>query len=195
MGIGFEKFPHSPAGDSSSIQSRVAVNTSADATESNRLDAIVLSQRQRSLVTASQLLLHPGTAIINGSNGVNDVGSRQFIAFCNDSLADCTCNTESPALSEQARPSGLVNRTIDAAAAEQAGLCGVDDGISSELGDVAFPDADDVVDGGRGRDYKIGGCRDALVQLSGVIERGDGGDRVDAVAERHIVEKLAGAQH
>ena len=73
----------------------------------------------------------------DGADGVDDVPAGQVIGGGQLGLSRLTA-VEGAALRQKPRPGGTVDSAVHAAAAQQGGVGGVDDGIGVGLGDVAL---------------------------------------------------------
>ena len=77
-----------------------------------------------------------GTTTPNWADRVNDEPCRQTIALRDSGVAGLT-TSETAALRQQLRPGGPMDRSIDAATAEERSVGGIYDGIDLERSDVS----------------------------------------------------------
>lgn len=93
-------------------------------------------QIERCAITGrEQLVLSVLPAIPDRADGVDHMLGRQAIA-AGDLGGAGIAAAQSPALGQQLRPGGAVNRAVDAAATEQASVGGVDDCVHVKRRDV-----------------------------------------------------------
>jgi len=86
-----------------------------------------------------QLRLAPVAALPDRPDGVDHMAGRQPVAFGDLGLAGLTA-MEHAAFQDEIRARGTVDRAVDATAAKQRRVCGVDDRVNAELGDVGDDD-------------------------------------------------------
>jgi hypothetical protein len=91
------------------------------------------------IARGERLVLAFAAAMPHRPDGMNDMPRRQLVAFGDFGVAGLAA-VKRAALSEQLRPGGAMDRPIDAAAAQQRGIRGVDDGINAQCGDVGDND-------------------------------------------------------
>src|SRR4051794_26418592 len=72
---------------------------------------------------------------------MDDMPRRQPIGFGDLGVAGGAA-AQRAALGEQFRPGGAMDRAVYAAAAEQRGICRVDDGVNAQGGDIGGHDVD-----------------------------------------------------
>jgi hypothetical protein len=90
-----------------------------------------LAQLQRAAITRRQrLVLAFAAAMPDRADGMNDMPRRQTITLGDLGVAGCAA-AKRAAFGEQLRPGGTMDRAIDAAAAEQRRIRGVDDGVNA----------------------------------------------------------------
>ena len=77
-----------------------------------------------------------GATTPNRADGVNDEPCRQTIALRDSGVAGLT-TSETAALRQQLRTGGPMDRSIDAATAEERSVGGIYDGIDLERSDVS----------------------------------------------------------
>ena len=94
-------------------------------------------ERQAGAVATRQAPFLPGGAAPpHRAHRVDDEARRQIVAAGEPRLARRAA-AEPVAFGKQSRPGGAMDGTVDAAAAEQRAVGGVDDGVNGKLGDVA----------------------------------------------------------
>lgn len=114
---------------------------------------------------------------------MNHFLGRQFEPIRYLRLA-CFAASKRAACVDEVGTRSSVDGAVDAAAAEERFVCGVDDGVGGELGDVAFYDGDFVVVGGIwGVEGVGGGVEGETVEL---VEEGEGGDLVELDGGGHF---------
>jgi hypothetical protein len=90
-----------------------------------------LTEFERAAITGRQrLVLALAAAVPDRSDGMNDMPRRQLVARSDPGAAGLAA-AKRAAFGEQLRSGGTMNRAIDAAAAEQRSIRGVDDGINA----------------------------------------------------------------
>ena len=77
-----------------------------------------------------RLIFPPATVVPNRADGVDDMPRRQSMAGRNFGVAGFAA-IEGTAFGQEFGAGGAVNRAIDATAAEQARVGGVDDGVNA----------------------------------------------------------------
>ena len=121
---------------------REGVDPAADRREGDRPRPGFHGELQRAAITrGQQLRLAVLAAVPHRADGVDHVARRQVVAAGQSDLAGRTA-AERPALLEQLRAGGAVDRAVDASAAEQRRVRGVDDGVDLQSRDVVFDDPD-----------------------------------------------------
>ncbi len=92
--------------------------------EAAKLDTAAIARcEQRIFVT--------GTAVPNRSDGMDHVPRREQVAFGDLGVAGLAA-VQHPAFGEQFGAGGIMDRTIDAASAEQRRIRSVDDGVNAQ---------------------------------------------------------------
>jgi hypothetical protein len=123
---------------------RETVSAGRDRGEGNRGETMVVRQHQRVAITGGeQPVLAALAAAPDRANSVDDVARGQPEARRDLRLAGVATG-EDLAGSAKPRAGRPMNRAVNAAAAEQSLVCGIDDGVDVKLGDVAFDDLDAV---------------------------------------------------
>src|SRR5439155_25230092 len=108
---------------------RIAEHAGRDARERDRLDRVLACDLEAAPVARRELRAHAGaTAAVDRPDGVDDVLRRQLVALRELRLAGLA-TAERAALDEQLAPGAPVDRAVDAATAEEAGVRGVDDRV------------------------------------------------------------------
>ena len=116
---------------------RIAVNSGADGGKGQARQAMLRSQRQAVAVARpEQVRLAVLATVPDRPHSVDDVAGGQAVAVRDHRLAGGAA-ADGAACLKQLRPGGAMNRPIDSAAAEQALIGSVDDGVHRQLGDVA----------------------------------------------------------
>lgn len=91
-------------------------------------------------------MAHPRAAE-DGAHGVDDVFGGEVVSAGDDGLAGVAAVwILGDALAHELRAGGGVDGAVNTAAAAEGGVCGVDDGVYREGGDVCADEADAVVD-------------------------------------------------
>ena len=99
--------------------------------KSNRGQAVGLAQFDRAAIARCQrFILALVSAVPDRANDMNHMPCRQPISFGDFGAAGLAA-TERAAFGQELRPGGAMDRTIDAAAAEQRTVRGVDDGVNA----------------------------------------------------------------
>jgi hypothetical protein len=97
----------------------------------NRFEIVVTAELDRTAIARGKLLVLPTiTTVPNGSDGMDHMPSRQEISFGDLGIAGFAA-VERPAFGQQLRPGRVMDRTIDAAPAEQRRIRRVDDGVNA----------------------------------------------------------------
>jgi len=98
---------------------------------------MMAGERQAVAVAAGeQVALALIAALPDRADAVDDIAGRQPIAARDPRLSGRAA-ADAPALLQQFRPGGAMDRAIHAAAAEQAVIGGIDDRVDRATGDVA----------------------------------------------------------
>lgn len=138
---------HRITGCVTSQSARIPVNASADGAEGDAGAAILLGDLEALQIAALQKgSAHPLTAE-DGADGVDDMLGGEAVAPGDDGLA-CVAAARilGDAFLHEAWAGSGVDGAVDAAAAEERGVCGVDDGINGKGGDVCADETDAGVD-------------------------------------------------
>ena len=147
-----QPLPHFAHGHGRGFRFRVAVDAGADAGKGHAGELVFVGQAQAVAVAAGQQRgLALVAAVPDWPHGVNDVAGRQPPGGGDDGLAGFAAALPGPngaARFQNGRAAGAVNGPINPAAAEQAGVGGVNDGRYWLAGDVALHELDA---GGKGR--------------------------------------------
>jgi hypothetical protein len=118
-----------------------SVYTGAYRRKGNGSDAVFHRKTERVLVGAAQqgiLVVRPAPP--DGSYGVDDKSGSQMAAAGNDGLSGRAFSLGCPdalALFENPRSTGVMNGSVDASAAQEAGVCRIDNGIGILDRDIA----------------------------------------------------------
>ena len=145
---------HRCNGDARRRLAREAIDARRDGREGDRAKPSILRDRQAGSVAAGEdIALAPLAALPDRPDGMDDMGGREPIAPGQPRLARRT-TADRTAFREKPGPCGTVDRPVDAAAAEQRGICGIDDGVDSEPRNIAALQAD-VPAGGQVRDHEV----------------------------------------
>src|SRR4051812_3825834 len=147
-----------------------AIDAGGDRRERNRCETVRRGQIERGGVAGrEQRILVRVAAVPHRTDRVDDVTRRQPVA-ARDFRRPGLAAAKRAAFGQQLRPCGTMDRAVDAAAAEQRRVRGVDDRVDDEGGDVGDEDV-----AGRGTDGEgEEGLRHALI-LSLPREAGEGG--------------------
>lgn len=126
---------------------RIPVYTSANGTEGDAGAAILLGDPEALPVAALQERLAHPRAAVDGADGVDNVLGGEVVSAGDDGLAGVAavwilCD----AFAHELRAGGGVDGAVDTAPATEGGVCGVDDGVYGEGGEVCADEADAVVD-------------------------------------------------
>ena len=89
------------------------------------------SSMRAAIAGGEQLVLAVAAAVPDRSDGMNHMPCRQPIAAGDLGVAGLAAMKRA-AFGEQLRPGGAMDRAIDAAAAEQRRVGGVDDGVNAQ---------------------------------------------------------------
>jgi hypothetical protein len=110
---------------------RKGVDAGGDGGKGDRRQAVRLAQLQRPAIARRQrLVLAFAAAMPDRSDGMNDMRCGQTIALGDLGIAGRAA-AKRAAFGEQLRPGRAMDCAIDAAATEQRGICGVDDGVNA----------------------------------------------------------------
>lgn len=166
-----------------SFITRVSIDSRAQCRKGNATQAVFFAELQRAAVAAAQQLLMLALSLffpIDWPNGMDDLSSWQAIAV-GDLCVTSGTSVENLAFPNELRASSAVDGAVDSAAAEERFVCGIDDGIDFELGDVVANEANFRVE-----DYIrfMHGGRVDLKTL-GAVEKCNGGDLVERNSARH----------
>ena len=133
--------------DARRLVPRKAIDAGRDGREGDRAKPPVLRDRETGLVAAGEDgSLARIAATPDRPDGMDHMSGGQPIAARQPRLARRTA-TDRTAFGEKLGACRAVDRPIDAAAAEQRGICGVDDRVDPEPRDVATLQANAVVRG------------------------------------------------
>ena len=123
----------------------IAIDAATDRRKRDRPHVIFPCQSERALITrGEQRRFAPAAAVPDGAHRVNHVARRQSIAARDARLAGRAA-AERAAFGQQFRSGRAVDRTVDAAAAQQRRIGRVDDRVDVEPGDVDILRGDDGV--------------------------------------------------
>jgi hypothetical protein len=125
--------------DISGAIGRKAVDAGGDGGKGNRRQAVGLTEFYRAAIARGQRLVLAFAAVPDRSDGVNDMPRRKFVAL-GDLGAASFAAMKRAAFGEQFGSGGAMDRAIDAAAAQQRGIRGVDDGVNAQRGDIGDDD-------------------------------------------------------
>jgi hypothetical protein len=107
------------------------VDAGRDGGKANRSKAVSLAEFDRAGVARGQrLIFAPATAVPDRADGVDDMPRRQPMAGRDFGLAGLA-TIEGTAFGQEFGAGSPMNRAIDATAAEQARVGGVDDGVNA----------------------------------------------------------------
>ena|SRR6266849_3062918 len=121
---------------------RISVHPTTDGRERDRANCVVNRQLKAVAITRGQQFRFATVAATPyRTDRMDHMPGRQPIAAGDARLAGRTA-ADLAAFLQQLGPGGAVDRAIDAAAAEESGVGGVDDGVDIELGDIGFDDLD-----------------------------------------------------
>ncbi|KAI6773666.1 hypothetical protein HG531_000515 [Fusarium graminearum] len=141
-----KKFPHSLAGDLGGRIIWEPIDSCADGTECNSLDAILHGQLETLAVAHGELLVRMSFTTEDWTDCVDDMLGRKFVSLGDDSITGVD-GAESSRLLDQVRSCSAVNGAVDTAAAAEGLVGSVDDGVDTEFGDVSSDQTDASVDG------------------------------------------------
>lgn len=136
------------ARDFSCVFTRIPVQAGADAAESDGFEAIQRRQLQTVLIAVPQgfLTFLQLTKSIHRADRMDNVLGWQLMSPSNDRISGGT-TIEFSAFRQKPRAGGAMDGAIDAAAAEQAAVCCIDNRVDLEFGYVPSDKADSRVDG------------------------------------------------
>ena len=129
-------------GDFCGLWDGIAVYSAADGGEGQRVEVMFTGQSETGSVTTGEefrLVVRP--AIPHRADGVEDEAGGKSKAFGQLRVAGLA-SAKQTTLMEQVRAGGAVDCAINAAAAEQGPVGGVDDGVDGEGSDVGLQDFD-----------------------------------------------------
>jgi hypothetical protein len=107
------------------------VDTGGDGGKGNRSKAVGLTEFDRAGVARGQRLIFPPvTAVPDRADGVDDMPRRQPMAGRDFGVTGFAA-IEGTAFGQEFGAGGAVNRAVDATAAEQRRVGGVDDGVNA----------------------------------------------------------------
>src|SRR5579862_1826810 len=119
---------------------REAIDAGRDRGKCDRGQAMGHGQVQRRAIAGcQQLLLTLAAAVPDRTDGVNDMLRRQPIT-AGDLGGAGRAAAKRSAFDKQFRSGGAMDRAVDATAAEQAPIGGIDDGVDRKRGDVGNAD-------------------------------------------------------
>ena len=138
-------------GDVSGLFDGEAVGSGADGGEGNGFDVVLLGELEGIEVgVAEELLFVVFAFAVDGAHGVYDVLGGQAACGGDDGMAcgaAALLGDDFLAFLEDLRAAGAVDGAIDASAAHEGGVGGVDDGLGVLAGDIALGEEDEVVHG------------------------------------------------
>jgi len=118
------------------------VDSAADGWECETSQAMLpRNSKTRHIALRKQFPLAVLSAVPHRPDGMNDVPGRKAIAFGELCLAGLAA-TQQAALVEKLRTGSAMNRSINASAAQQGTVGGVDDGIDGQGSDVGLENLD-----------------------------------------------------
>src|SRR5262245_14843671 len=131
---------HGADGDARRALRRIAIDAGRDGGKRDRAQALRGRERERRAITGrQQIVLALVSAAPHRADRVDDVLGFEAIA-ARDLGGAGIAAAERAAFGEQVRPGGAMDGAVDAAAAEQRPVGGVDDGPHIERGDVRNAD-------------------------------------------------------
>jgi hypothetical protein len=146
------------AGHLGGVGAGVAVDAGADAAKGHGPDAVLGGEGQASVVARREQRPGPlgARSVVDGTDGVDDVLGRQPVALGQLGIARGAADAavggagvevlgEPGARGPELPAGGAVDGAVDAAAAHQGGLGGVDDGLDGQGGDVGAQDGQALV--------------------------------------------------
>lgn len=135
-----ERFESGGHGDMGSVGDRISVDAGGDSRERNGFESMLVGEADRFAMTARQGFgLSVLAVAIDRADGVDNVFCGKMAARGDNGLAGGKAADFADdlfALSEDGRATGAVNGAIDASAAEERGVSGVDDSVCSLARDV-----------------------------------------------------------
>src|SRR5690242_5488011 len=128
----------------------IAVDAGAERGENDALDAMLFSEIKATLIGACQQPFILSSTRVDGANGMEDVTRGESASRCRDGTAGRAA-TDFATFFHDGWPTRAMNSAINTAAASQAAIGGVDDGVGLHLYNVAFEQrqCDTVEDAGR----------------------------------------------
>src|SRR5574337_868389 len=131
-------------GDQGGFRRRVAIDPATDRREGDARHTVLHGQLEAGAVAGGQLLgFLCVPAVPYRAHGVDDPAGSQVEARSDAGFAGRTA-AQACAVRPQAWARGAVYGAIHAAAAQKAGVGGIDDGIDGETGDVSLPEGNAV---------------------------------------------------
>jgi hypothetical protein len=147
-----ERFDHRADRNLRRTLGRKAVDARRDGGKRNRSQIVSLAQRQRAAVARRQRLILAGVpAVPHGPDGMQHMLCRQPVTWCDLDVASGAA-IQGAAGGEQFGAGSAMDGTIDATAAEQRRIGGVDNGINAQGRDVGN-------DNPQGRRAELTACR------------------------------------
>lgn len=120
------------------------IDAATDGWEGESPQAVLSSHFEtRNIATGEEFALSAISTVPHWADGVNDMGGGETIALGEFCLAGLAAAKQA-AFVEKFRSGSAVNRSVNAATAEQGAVGGVDDGIDGQGGDVGFENLDSV---------------------------------------------------
>lgn len=146
-GVLLKILSHRITGDDTCHFARIPVYASANGAEGDAGAAILLGDLEALQVAALQERSAHPRAAEDGADGVDDVLRGEVVSAGDDSLAGVAAVwVLGNALAHELRAGSGMDGAVNTAAAAEGGVCGVDDGVYGEGGDVCADEADAVVD-------------------------------------------------
>jgi hypothetical protein len=106
----------------------------------HRFEIVVTAKLDRAAIARGELLILPTiTTVPDRSDGMDHMPHRKEISLGDLGVAGFAA-AQLAAFGQQPRPGCIMDRTIDAAPAEQRRICRVDDGVNAQRGDVGNND-------------------------------------------------------
>src|ERR1035437_1501570 len=140
MSAGQQSFGDGANCDFRGLVNRIAEGSGRYRREGQGSDSVVIGDLDRNTIaTGEGFSLALVTSPRHRADGVNDIFGGQSPAGSDDSFAGgegADCGDDALALLKDGGAASVVNRTIHAAAAEQRGVGGVDEGLDAFRGDV-----------------------------------------------------------
>jgi hypothetical protein len=119
---------------------RKSVDAGGDRRKSDRCEGVALAQLDGAAIAGGQcIVLTVATAMPYRPDGMNDMPGRKPVTFGDFGIAGGAA-AEAAAFGQKLRSGGAMDGAIDAAAAEQRFIGGVDDGVNAQGGDVGGDD-------------------------------------------------------